>query len=65
MVQKVWACKIGVRGELPLPPGADAPMRQAIQRAFRQLTGYDADFCFSGWGGQLDEAERAVVEQEQ
>lgn len=59
--ERIWECKIGgLTGALP--PGSDAPMRNAIQEAFYQLAGADAQFCFSGWGGKLDEAERAVVE---
>lgn len=57
---KIWTCKIGeVEG---VPFGADAPMRQAVVRAYREITGRDPEFCFSGWGGELDECERAVVE---
>lgn len=56
---KVWECKIGwgdVSGE------ADVPMRRAVAEAFRQLTGHEPQFIFSGWGGRLSEAELAVVE---
>jgi hypothetical protein len=60
-VERIWACKIGGLAS-HLPHGADAPMRQAVQDAFAQLTGQDAEFCFSGWGGELTEPERAVVE---
>jgi hypothetical protein len=37
-------------------------MRAAISRAYRELTGYEPDFIFSGWNAELDEPERAVVE---
>jgi hypothetical protein len=37
-------------------------MRQAVEKAYRELTGEDPEFIFSGWGGRLDESERAVVE---
>lgn len=37
-------------------------MRNAVFEAFHRLTGTHAEFCFSGWGGKLDEIERAVVE---
>jgi hypothetical protein len=57
---KVWSCKIGE--VLDLPPGSDAPMRQAVARAYKELTGENAYFCFSGWGAKLTEEERAVVE---
>lgn len=54
---KIWTCKIG-----EIPHGADAPMRMAVEQAYRQLAGKDSDFLFSGWGGNLYEIERAVVE---
>lgn len=56
-----WSCKIG-ETDNPLPDGADHPMRQAICRAYRELTGEEPDFLFSGWGAKLTESERAVVE---
>lgn len=60
MIERVWDCKIG--GEVDdLPAGSDLPMREAVQRAFRELTGVDARFTFSGWGGSLTTTERAVV----
>lgn len=60
--EKVWTCKIGAVADHELPAGADAPMRQAVEDAFRLLTAVEPEFCFSGWGGALTEAERAVVE---
>jgi hypothetical protein len=61
--EKVWDCKIGVIGELALPMGADLPMRQAIERAFKEITGRDPEFIFSGWGGSLTDVERQIVEE--
>jgi hypothetical protein len=59
--ENIWHCKIG--GKITgLPKGADGPMRRAVQECFVRLTGYKADFCFSGWGSSLTEYERAVVE---
>lgn len=58
----VWDCKIGVRGTVNLPSGADWPIRRAVEAAFKEITGVDAEFCFSGWGGTLTEGELAVVE---
>ena len=60
-MEKIWECKIG--GEVgDLPAGADGPMRQAVQTAFKTLTGVEASFTFSGWGATLTEGERAVHE---
>jgi hypothetical protein len=62
-VKKVWTCKIGESDAAKLPPGADAPMRQAIKDAYFQLTGEWPTFCFSGWGGELTEVERQIVDE--
>lgn len=57
---KIWSCKIGETNDIP--HGADLPMREATARAYREITGQEPGFCFSGWGAELDEGERAVVE---
>ena len=59
---KIWSCKIGECDEGLLEDGADAPMREAVTKAYAELTGIDNEFCFSGWGAELDEFERAVVD---
>lgn len=56
----IWGCKIGEADELP--DGSDAPMREAVIRAYKLMTGKEPEFTFSGWGASLDETERAVVE---
>ena len=60
---KIWSCKIGEVNESQLPDGSDYPMRMAVQRAYRELTGQDDSFCFSGWGAELTELERDVVKE--
>jgi hypothetical protein len=40
------------------------PMRQAVARAYRELTGQEPDFIFSGWGGGLDEYEQATIDRQ-
>lgn len=59
---KIWSCKIGEIDGNSIPSDADNPMRKAVEKAYRELTGEDAKFTFSGWGGELTELERAVVE---
>lgn len=59
---KIWQCKIGEVDASKLPSGADLPMRKAIARAYKEITGEDPQFIFSGWGAELTEDERAVVE---
>lgn len=58
---EIWFCKIG-ETVASLPHGADFPMRRAIEAAYREITGEAPAFIFSGWGGELTESERAVVE---
>jgi hypothetical protein len=60
----IWTCKIGGLDEIELPNGADLPMRQAIAKAFIEITGQEPEFLFSGWGGQLDKFEMAVVKND-
>ena len=59
---KIWKCKIGECDVALLPDGADAPMRAAVRRAYKEITGQEPTFLFSGWGAELTEPERAVVE---
>ena len=63
MRDAIWECKIGEADrEKHLGGGMDLPMRKAVAAAYREITGEDPDFIFSGWGGSLTEGERAVVE---
>lgn len=59
---KIWECKIGQVDESQVPSGGDAPLREAVEEAYKKLTGDDNIFCFSGWGAQLDGYERDIVE---
>lgn len=58
----IWDCKIGEVDRAKLPPGADAPMRQAVEAVYRELTGEEPRFIFSGWGGELTDIEREVAD---
>lgn len=60
---QVWGCKIGIKGHPSLPPNADEPMRLAVEKAYKELTGTDAQFTFSGWGEELSPGEILVVEE--
>lgn len=57
---KIWTCKIGEIANVPA--AGDAPLRDAVVKAYRELTGQDDDFIFSGWGGELTEGERTLAE---
>jgi hypothetical protein len=59
---QIWECKIG-EDVVELPPGADGPMRMAVGVAYKAVTGKEAKFCFSGWGGQLTPIERDCVKE--
>ena len=58
---KIWSCKIGETLAESLPRGADFLMREAVERAYEQVTGRPATFTFSRWGAKLTENERAAV----
>lgn len=60
-MSKIWSCKIGEVDANKLPDGADLPMRQAIERAYLEITGEEPDFILSGWGAELDKYERNAV----
>ena len=62
MIERIWGCKIG--GKIPedLKGGMDSPMRNAVEAAFFEITGVHAEFNFSGWACELNEPERACVE---
>ena len=59
---KIWDCKIGEIQNKHLPESSDSPMRRAVEEAYIKITGHEPLFNFSGWGGELTEVERAVVE---
>jgi hypothetical protein len=57
---KIWQCKIGEIEQVL--GGSDLPMREAVCEAYRRITDAEPLFLFSGWGAELTEPERAVVE---
>lgn len=58
-----WTCTIGYADAEELPAGADEPLREAVKRAFVELTGHEPDFAFTGWGGELSDGELEVVRE--
>lgn len=60
--KRIWFCKIGEVDREKLPQASDSPMRDAITKAYIELTGEEPNFVFSGWGGELTIGERAVVD---
>lgn len=62
-MKKIWTCKIGEPEDSKLPSDADLPMRRAIAKAYKEITGDEPNFIFSGWGGELTKTERELVEE--
>lgn len=62
--ETMWTCEIGIIGDFKLPPGSDTPMREAIAKAFHEVTGREPQFCFSGWGDELEEHKREVLREQ-
>lgn len=58
-----WECKVGIAPgtKVKLPGGADLPMRDAVETAFKHITGLDPEYCFSGWGAELTEMEKEAL----
>jgi hypothetical protein len=50
MSERIWQCTIGGEAD-ELPYGADLPMRTAISKAFRRITGREPPF--SGYLGKV------------
>jgi hypothetical protein len=46
----VWECAVGGKDPVIVPSGGDFPMRQAVEKAFFDLTGKHPEMCYSGWG---------------
>lgn len=61
---KLWYCKIGEVAQLlgHWHGSPDGAMRTAVEAAYAEVTGHAPLFIFSGWGAELEEHERAVVE---
>jgi hypothetical protein len=62
MAKFIWDCKIGEVDIALLTPESDWRMRRAVRKAYKEITGQEPEFIFSGWGGRLTEAERSIVE---
>ena len=57
----LWSCRIGAASSIP--PYADQPMRDAIRKAYTELTGEEPDFIYSGWGEPLTEEEKTKIKE--
>lgn len=63
----IWECKIGLKPgtKVVLPGGCDSPIRAVVSAEFERITGHSADFLFSGWGAELNDGEKAVIDDEE
>lgn len=59
----IWECKIGLKPgtKVHLKGGVDLPMCIAVEKAFKEITGLECDFNFSGWGAELDQYQKQVI----
>lgn len=55
--KKYWICIIGSVEEKKLKPGADAPLRSAVENAYANMIGNEDTVCWSGWGSNQEQAE--------
>ena len=62
MAYRVWTCKLVIDDGQPMPMGFDGPPRDAAVRAVERA-GFEVVSMFSGWGGQLTEIERKIVDE--
>ena len=65
MKEEIWACKIGGMVETDLPDDANDIMREAITKAFVEITGRQPSFILSTWDDVLSAADRAEVDRAQ
>ncbi len=57
-----WTCTVGPTDRGKLTVAADSPMREAIRRAFLEITGHEPEFLFSGWGQPPSESEQEYID---
>ena len=55
-----WVGIIGETEHGKLPYCADSPMRQAVQKAFKKVTGHDEEVFSSGWSADKKAVERML-----
>lgn len=59
--KNAWGCKIGGRFFDPLPSAADAPLRDAVEAIYFQITGVQSEFCYSGWSDKISPAKTTML----
>ena len=57
---RYWVCIIGETEWNDLPRGADSPIRQATQKAFKEITGHNENHCWSGWAADKKTVDKIL-----
>ena len=57
---RFWVCIIGDTEHTKLPFGADLPMRIAVEKEFKRVTGHDADNNWSGWSADKKTVDKIL-----
>lgn len=60
--REMWSCKIGNLAGVEIPDGGDWPMREAVRKAFIEVTGEEPEAIFSGWGDKFTDIERSIMQ---
>ena len=60
---KIWTCTIGPVPVSNLTPGADFPMREALEKVIKEQFNYDPKDVelFTGWGGKFTLGQKAAI----
>ena len=59
--QRYWICIIGSVEEIKLGFGADAPLRNAVKKAYVKMIGDEDNICWSGWGSGQEKVDTLNV----
>lgn len=57
---RYWVCIIGETEWNDLPNGADSPMRTAVEKEFKKVTGHDAPHNWSGWSADIKTVDKIL-----
>jgi len=55
--KQYWICIIGATNRENLKGGADSPMRNAVEEAFKKTVGHEDEICWSGWGSEKEKVD--------
>ena len=55
-----WVGIIGETEHAKLPFGGDSPMRDAVEKAFKEVTGHEEEVMYSGWSADKKAVENIL-----